>query len=450
MNIQNFLLYSGGFQKLFMQYDFQNLSNLLFFTVIVAGITAVAIWRRRSTRGVLWLFYLEISTAVWTFGIALESAAMTIPLKFFWSKIAYLGTTTVGPFFLLFAYEYSQQPRLSNQKILLTLLIIPILTNLLAFTNEFHNLIWTGLTISPVSNLGIYEHGVFFWLFVIGYSYLTFLVGFVILIRSFYQINAIYRMQYLLVILAALIPFIGNVISLVGLSPIEGLDLSPPAFAISGILVSWSLLRFNLFKLVPIARSQIFDNIRDGLLILDAENRIVDANPSIQKIINQKLSSLIGVSIADLAHRIPELAHIQGREQETVDEVPLNFDNEARYFEIRANLLDPEVSGYSGKSIIFHDITRRKQAEVEREKLIVDLQKAMAEVKTLHGLLPICAHCKKIRDDQGYWQNVEEYVKQHTEAEFSHGICPDCIAKLYPELHERMQKKKKATPGSTK
>jgi hypothetical protein len=82
--------------------------------------------------------------------------------------------------------------------------------------------------------------------------------------------------------------------------------------------------------------------------------------------------------------------------------------------------------------------------------LIVDLQKAMAEVKTLHGLLPICAHCKKIRDDQGYWQNVEEYVKQHTEAEFSHGICPDCIAKLYPELHERMQKKKKATPGSTK
>lgn len=433
-----------------MQYDFQNLSNLLFFTVIVAGITAVAIWRRRSTRGVLWLFYLEISTAVWTFGIALESAAMTIPLKFFWSKIAYLGTTTVGPFFLLFAYEYSQQPRLSNQKILLTLLIIPILTNLLAFTNEFHNLIWTGLTISPVSNLGIYEHGVFFWLFVIGYSYLTFLVGFVILIRSFYQINAIYRMQYLLVILAALIPFIGNVISLVGLSPIEGLDLSPPAFAISGILVSWSLLRFNLFKLVPIARSQIFDNIRDGLLILDAENRIVDANPSIQKIINQKLSSLIGVSIADLAHRIPELAHIQGREQETVDEVPLNFDNEARYFEIRANLLDPEVSGYSGKSIIFHDITRRKQAEVEREKLIVDLQKAMAEVKTLHGLLPICAHCKKIRDDQGYWQNVEEYVKQHTEAEFSHGICPDCIAKLYPELHERMQKKKKATPGSTK
>jgi hypothetical protein len=173
MNIQNFLLYSGGFQKLFMQYDFQKLSNLLFFTVIVAGITAVAIWRRRSTRGVLWLFYLEISTAVWTFGIALESAARPF-LKFFWSKIAYLGTTTVGPFFLLFAYEYSQQPRLSNQKILLTLLIIPILTNLLAFTNEFHNLIWTGLTISPVSNLGIYEHGVFFWLFVIGYSYLTF------------------------------------------------------------------------------------------------------------------------------------------------------------------------------------------------------------------------------------------------------------------------------------
>jgi hypothetical protein len=66
------------------------------------------------------------------------------------------------------------------------------------------------------------------------------------------------------------------------------------------------------------------------------------------------------------AHRIPELAHIQGREQETVDEVPLNFDNEARYFEIRANLLDPEVSGYSGKSsffMILPDVNRLKLKE---------------------------------------------------------------------------------------
>jgi PAS domain-containing protein len=75
---------------------------------------------------------------------------------------------------------------------------------------------------------------------------------------------------------------------------------------------------------------------------------------------------------------------------------------------------------------IFRDVTRRKQAEQEREKLIEDLQESLARVKTLHGLLPICAWCKKVRDDAGYWSSVEEYIEAHSQAEFTHGICPEC------------------------
>jgi uncharacterized PurR-regulated membrane protein YhhQ (DUF165 family) len=80
------------------------------------------------------------------------------------------------------------------------------------------------------------------------------------------------------------------------------------------------------------------------------------------------------------------------------------------------------------------EIERRKQAEREREKLIGDLQEALSEVKTLRGFLPICAHCKKIRDDEGYWQQIEMYIQQRSEAKFSHGICPECARSLYPEL----------------
>jgi PAS domain S-box-containing protein len=80
------------------------------------------------------------------------------------------------------------------------------------------------------------------------------------------------------------------------------------------------------------------------------------------------------------------------------------------------------------------DITARKQTEAERDKLIHDLQEAVASVKSLSGLLPICANCKKIRDDKGYWSQVENYISQHSEATFTHGICPDCIKKLYPDL----------------
>jgi len=103
---------------------------------------------------------------------------------------------------------------------------------------------------------------------------------------------------------------------------------------------------------------------------------------------------------------------------------------------------DVEVHGYpifddTGKlvQVIEYsiDISERKQAAQEREALITDLQKALQEVKNLSGLLPICSSCKKIRDDNGYWNNLELYISEHSEAEFSHGMCPDCAQRLYPK-----------------
>jgi len=82
---------------------------------------------------------------------------------------------------------------------------------------------------------------------------------------------------------------------------------------------------------------------------------------------------------------------------------------------------------------ISKDITARKQAEQERLDLIERLRTALQEVRTLSGMLPICAHCKKIRDDQGYWTRIEEYLQAHSQAEFTHGICPDCVTQHFGE-----------------
>lgn len=78
------------------------------------------------------------------------------------------------------------------------------------------------------------------------------------------------------------------------------------------------------------------------------------------------------------------------------------------------------------------------RAERERDRLIRELQEALASIKVLRGLLPICSHCKKIRDDKGYWKQVEVYIREHSEAEFSHGLCPDCVRKLYPEYADKI------------
>ena len=80
------------------------------------------------------------------------------------------------------------------------------------------------------------------------------------------------------------------------------------------------------------------------------------------------------------------------------------------------------------------EIDERNKAEKEREELIIELKKALNEVKTLSGFLPICASCKKIRDDKGYWNQIEGYILSHSNAELSHSICPDCVKKLYPDF----------------
>jgi len=95
---------------------------------------------------------------------------------------------------------------------------------------------------------------------------------------------------------------------------------------------------------------------------------------------------------------------------------------------------------------IRYAIERREILE-ERDRLIGELQAALERVKQLSGLLPICSNCKKVRDDRGYWNQIESYIREHSEAEFSHGLCPECAAKLYPEIFKEQDEEGEEPPG---
>ncbi|MDG4476906.1 hypothetical protein [Thiovibrio frasassiensis] len=114
----------------------------------------------------------------------------------------------------------------------------------------------------------------------------------------------------------------------------------------------------------------------------------------------------------------------------------------AKYLDIYCNLEQKISDRTSALDVangkLLEEIEERKQTEMEKEQLIAQLQQAMQEVKVLSGFLPICASCKKIRDDTGYWRQIEEYISKHSNALFSHGICPDCTKKLYPEFHAKL------------
>lgn len=110
--------------------------------------------------------------------------------------------------------------------------------------------------------------------------------------------------------------------------------------------------------------------------------------------------------------------------------------------EIMTGIFSAEIIRIEGEECVLSstaDISKRKEVEREREQLIVELQDALSRIKTLSGLLPICASCKKIRNDEGYWEQIEGYIRDRSDAEFSHSICPDCVKRLYPDLYEKLK-----------
>lgn len=180
------------------------------------------------------------------------------------------------------------------------------------------------------------------------------------------------------------------------------------------------------------------DHSADAVFWTGRDARIIYVNHAACRSLRYSCDELLSMTVHDIDPDFPEdVWSDHWRELKQLG--TLKFESHHRTkdglvfpVEITANYISHEGSEYN--CAYARDITDRKQAEEEREQLIVKLQKTLKEVKTLTGLLPICASCKKIRDDKGYWSQIESYIMKHSNAEFSHGICPECAQKLYPNI----------------
>lgn len=178
------------------------------------------------------------------------------------------------------------------------------------------------------------------------------------------------------------------------------------------------------------------DNLADGVLVVDGRDVIVDANPSLEGIFGRRLSQLAGRPIAAALESWDELASAVRSRRRAELEITSESGESVRSFSVLLSPFSRRKGRYGGQIICFRDVTRRKGAERDRERLIRDLRKALAEVKTLRGLLPICSSCRRIRDEEGNWKSVETYIRDNFEADFSHSICPDCARRLYAQYLE--------------
>jgi len=182
---------------------------------------------------------------------------------------------------------------------------------------------------------------------------------------------------------------------------------------------------------------QLFEHGMDGMMFTAPDGTILDANPAACRMFERTREEIIAAGRDGLMDSSdPRMAVLLAQRQQTGKthgELSARRRNGTLFpVEISSMVFDDAV-GQSRTCLIIRDISERKSAEQVQERLIRELQEALAKVKSLSGLLPICASCKKIRDDVGKWQSLEVYIRNHTEADFSHGICPDCRKKLYPD-----------------
>lgn len=194
--------------------------------------------------------------------------------------------------------------------------------------------------------------------------------------------------------------------------------------------------------------ASVFDSIQDGISILDRDMNVVRVNKVMHEwypdvpIFTGKKCYQVYHGRSSPCTVCPTVRALVSNKLE-MNEIPLvRGGHEAGILELYAfPILDSEGHA-TGVVEYIRDITTRKNAEKEREKLIEKLQSALDEIKTLRGILPVCCYCKNIRDDKGYWDQIESYISKHSEATFSHGICPNCMKEHFPELYESEQYKK--------
>ncbi len=212
------------------------------------------------------------------------------------------------------------------------------------------------------------------------------------------------------------------------------------------LLVAFMAHRIQGQRLLLARRlDRVLDTLPVGVWIIDAEGRIVSGNPAGTAIWGG--ARMVGVEEygqyrgwwADSGRPIAAEEWAAARairhgETSVGELIEIEaFDGKRRTILHSAAPIRDEKGRLLGAVVVNQDVTEAQHLARERENLVRELQETLAQVKTLRGLIPICASCKSIRSDEGYWMRLEAYLKEHSDAEFSHGICPECYRRLYPD-----------------
>ena len=335
---------------------------LLISAVITLYLTYYS-WNKRSNPDAFYFSFLMLAVTIWSLTGAFEMTSPSISTKVFWSQISYLGIVFVGPLWILFTLSYTDYGKWLKKTFIGLLMIVPIIILILVLTNGWHGLIWPTITpsSSQVGSIIIYGHGLGFYVNV-AYSYFLLSLGLLLLIRCLIQSPKSYQKQVFLIIIAALIPYIANIIYIDQLSPVQGLDLTPFAFTLTGILVALSIFRYKMLDIIPVAYNNLFNKMSSGAIVIDSLKRIVEINQAAQNLLKiDKI--LIGTYLEENLQQLNQIfPKIKNETSTTKTEIKITNPRDM-WLDLQITPLHKQNYQLLGWLITFRDINPRKIAE---------------------------------------------------------------------------------------
>lgn len=326
--------------------------------------------------------YLTLFIATWSIAYAFELASLTYEQMRFWVNIEYIGISMLPSLFLLFIIRFTGRDSWITTRRIFYLFTFPVLTLLMVWTDPWHHLHYEAIYIDRsgsfpmlVVKMGMWYtfHTIFF--------YTIILFSFYLLLRTFIKADNIYRRQNLVIILGAGIPWVVNILYILGIRPIKNLDLTPFAFLTTSLLIGIGLLRFRLFDIVPIARDKVFDELNDGVLVLDSGDRIVDLNASMKEILLQNEQLVyVGQHFSEYFLEEKKLHDLVSKRIDITYDLKLQRNTSVKYYAVHLNPLFDRKTIFSGLIISFTDITARKMSDAVLQQQAKDLQ-AMNQLK---------------------------------------------------------------------
>ncbi|AGA79079.1 sensor histidine kinase [Echinicola vietnamensis] len=362
--------------------------SLLVFAVIVL-LLAVFLFTRLS-KEVRWFGAMMIAVAIWAASDGIMVGMDDLEAMLWVVDVEYIGITLVPVFWLLFVLKFVGKEAWLNPRWMVCQFIFPVISMVMVWTNGLHHLHYQRAEVVEINGLfGLLTAKGPWYIIHTSYFYLAIGYGVYLLIKRYFNTKGIYQKQTLIILFGTMVPWIANILVVFQVEPFNGIDPTPHAFMVTCLIVFGGFLKVGLFDVKPIARNIVVESMRNGMLVIDGERRIVDVNPCFTKLINKKAEHVIGLHVSRLPFEWQDWERILESEDELAVEKMIVVDGVERYFEVSSKILKEGGRKYQGRLILLRDIT---QFIHDQQRLELQAKELMELNATKDRFLSIVSH----------------------------------------------------------